>query len=408
MNILVLGMNYVPEKTAIGPLTADMCAYLAQRGHDVAVATGFPHYPEWRVYDGYRGRLFAREVVSGVAIHRGYVYVPGKPNAPQRVIYDTSIALSAGLSLLKCAHPDVMVVLSPPLQLVLTSIAAGRVWRAPVLLVIKDIVPDVAVSVGLLKNPAAIRLASAMERICYRCVDRISVISQGFASNLMSKGVPKGKISLIPDWVDLDSVRPLDRMSRFRRNHGIGADTFVVLYAGNMSLKQGLENVLLAAEQLRDQASVHFFLVGEGTAREGLCRMADHRRLSNVTFLPFESEEMFPEMLAAADILLLSQRADVRDAVLPSKFLKYMGAGRPVVAAVHADSETALYVARADCGDVVPPEQPVELADAIRRLAQDECLRRRFGTNGRAFAEKHFSRDEALRAYEELLIAMKQ
>lgn len=406
MKILVLGMNYVPEKTAIGPLTADMCAYLAARGHSIEVVTAFPHYPEWSVYHGYRGKLFAGEILDGVVIRRGYVYVPGKLNAPQRILYDTSIALSAGLNLVRCAHPDVILVLSPPLQLVLTALAAGKVRRIPVLLVIKDIVPDVAVSVGMLHNSVAIRVASAMERFCYQRADHISVISQGFVGNLAAKGVPEEKISLIPDWVDLEAVRPMDRMSQFRHKHGIGADTFVALYGGNMSLKQGLENVLLAAERLQDRPDIRFFLVGQGTARDGLVEMAKGRRLSNVTFLPFEPEDMFPHMLAAADVLLLNQRADLREAVLPSKFLKYMAAGRPVVAAVHPNSETASYLCQSDCGRAAAPEHPEALADAIRFLARNDNLRRRLGENGRAFAEKHFSRDQALHAYEELLGSM--
>ena len=149
MNILVMGMNYVPEKTAIGPLTADMCEDLVIRGHEVTVITGFPHFPEWRVYDHHRGKLFAREILNGVRVRRGYVYVPSKPNPRQRIAYDSSIALSAGLNLFGCPHPDVIIVISPPLQLAAMAEMAGKIWRTPVLLVLQDIVPDVAVSLGI-------------------------------------------------------------------------------------------------------------------------------------------------------------------------------------------------------------------------------------------------------------------
>jgi colanic acid biosynthesis glycosyl transferase WcaI len=115
---------------------------------------------------------------------------------------------------------------------------------------------------------------------------------------------------------------------------------------------------------------------------------------------------MFPEMLAASDLLLLNQRADLMDAVLPFKFLNYMAAGRPVIAAVHPESETAVYMRKAECGLAVPPEQPVALAEAIQKLNKDKELRQYLGKNGRHFAEAHFSREQVLKRYADLIEGM--
>jgi colanic acid biosynthesis glycosyl transferase WcaI len=403
LHILVLGVNYVPEKTGIGPLTADMCEDLVGRGNEVTMVTAFPHYPEWQVYSGYRGRLFTQEEVGGVQVRRGFVYVPGKPNPYQRVVYDLTMALSGGLNLLGIRRPDAILAISPPLQLALTALVASRFWGTPVLLIIKDIIPDVAISLGMLENPTLIRLARALERFCYRRVDHISVIGRGFVDNLLSKGVPADKLSLIPDWVDVQHIKPMPRLNRFRTKHGIPAEAFVVLYGGSMSIKQGLENALLAAGQLQEASQIQLYLVGEGVARQGLVEMAREQGLPNVKFLPFEPEEVFPDMLAAADVLLINQRADVRGAVLPCKLLNYMAAGRPVVAAVNEDSETATYVRMAACGVVVPPEQPLALAEAIRRLSQSPDLCMELGVNGRRFAEENFARRRVLDRYVRLI-----
>ena len=209
-------------------------------------------------------------------------------------------------------------------------------------MVVQDIVPDVALSLGMLENPTIVRLARTLEQFCYRQADHISVIGRGFRDNLIGKGVSPEKISLIPNWVDLELVKPMDRLSRFREKHEIDAHTFIVLYGGSMSSKQGLTNVVLAAEHLQDQPNVEFFLIGEGSDWQNLIEMVQDREISNVTFLPFEPEETFPDMLAAADVLLLNQRAGVSDSVLPCKFLNYMAAGRPVAAAIHDNSETAV------------------------------------------------------------------
>jgi len=403
MKILVLGMNYIPEKTAIGPLTADMCQNLVARGHMIYMITGFPHFPEWHIYKGYKCKLFSHEILNDVKIRRGFVYVPGKPNPLHRVMYDTSISISAGINLIGLSRPKVIIVISPPLQLVVLALAAGKIWNVPVLLVIKDIVPDVAISLGMLKNQRVIRSAKKLELFCYLHADHISVIGQGFMENLLSKQVPKKKISIIPDWTDTDLIYPMDRMSRFRKKHNISPDTFVVLYGGNMSFKQGLDNVILAAEQIQDLTNVQFVLIGQGAARESLFKLAKQLNLSNVSFLPFEPEEMFPDMLAAADVLLLNQRANVSDSVLPCKFLNYMAAGCPVVAAVNGESETATYLKKACCGRRVPPEQPSALAKEVRRLYEDKALRIRLGENGRRFAEENFGRNKVLNLYSNLI-----
>lgn len=402
-HILIMGMNYIPEKTASGPVTADMCEDLVARGHRVTMVTGFPHYPEWCVYDGYRGKLFTHEMLNGVSVRRGFVYVPEKPNPLRRVLYDCSIALSAGLNLFGCSRPAVLMVISPPLQLAVTALGIGKLWKVPVLLVIKDIIPDLAIDLGMLKHPLIIHLAQTLERLCYRQADQIVVIGQGFVDNLIAKQVPAKKLSLIPNWANTDVIRPKERMSRFRRKHNIDADTFVILYGGNMSVKQGLENVVLAAEKMQDQTNVQFFLIGQGAAAESLREMVRERGLSSIKFLPFEPEEMLSDMFAAADVLLINHRASVRDSVLPGKLLNYMAAGRPVVAAVHADSETAVYLRKANCGRVVPPEQPSALATAIRQLCDDSELRKRLGEGGRQFAEANFARRQVLDRYVDLI-----
>ena len=70
MHILVLGINYAPEKTSVAPFTTGLCEHLAALGHRVTVVTAFPYYPQWRVWDGYRGSLYRRETLNGVELRR--------------------------------------------------------------------------------------------------------------------------------------------------------------------------------------------------------------------------------------------------------------------------------------------------------------------------------------------------
>jgi colanic acid biosynthesis glycosyl transferase WcaI len=171
-------------------------------------------------------------------------------------------------------------------------------------------------------------------------------------------------------------------------------------------VKQKLDNVLEAAAQLRDDSSTAFCLVGGGTDKEHLQEFAASRGLPNVKFLPLEPKELLPGMLAAANVLLVNQSAQVVDMVIPSKLVTYMAAGRAVVAAVEASSEVARAIERAACGLVVPPEDPAALAAAISRLKSDQEMAARFGRAGRRFAEKHFDRELLLARFEDELVSV--
>ena len=179
-------------------------------------------------------------------------------------------------------------------------------------------------------------------------------------------------------------------------------DDFVVLYSGNLGLKQGLGTLVEAAERLSGDPRIVFLIVGEGMMKADLEAEVARRQLSNVRFLPLQPMDALSQVLSAADALVLTQKADVVDIVIPSKLLTYMAAGRPVVVAVNPRSEAGRYVREADCGLVVPPEDPASFAEAIRVLYCDRALAARFGANARAFAEEHFARERVLQRYDDL------
>ena len=401
MNILVMGMNYAPERTGIAPFTTELCEHLVSQEHRVFVATAFPHYPEWEIQEPYRGKLWLRENRNGVSVHRGYIYVPGKPSPKQRILYDTSLSISAFLWGLTVRDVDVILAITPPVQLGLVAWVLSKFKRATFVFLVKDLIVDVAIALGMLKNPRAIRLARSMEDFVYRKARAVLVICQGFANRLKARGVPGSKILVLSDWVDTEFIRPFERNNSFRQTQCFDEELFVVLHAGNMGAKQGLDNAIQVARQLNDQNDVLFLLVGDGSDKTRLVDMATRQDISNVRFLPLQPRDMLPQMLSAADVLLLNQRADVVDMVIPSKLLTYMAAGRPIVAAAHPDSEAAKYIRRARCGLVVPPEEPGLLADAIRQVHANPGLAIRFGRSARAFAEEHFARDRVLQQYDE-------
>lgn len=408
MHLLILGMNYAPETTGIGPYTSGLAEYLVSQGHRVTVATTFPHYPQWRQDAGYaHGRRFLHwEQRNGVAVHRGWVFIPRRRSTGQRVIYDSSLALSTLFGALPVPSVELILCISPPLQAALTAALLRPLHRAPVILLLKDLVPDAATAVGMLQPGLALQLARRLERYAYRLADGIIVIGEAFRANLLAKGVPPARVTCIPDWADTERIRPMLRDNAFRQQQGVPAEHVLILHAGNMGAKQGLRCVIDTATLLRDLPDVHFLLVGDGNERLELETLVHSRRLTNVRFLPLQPDDAVAEMLAATDLLLLSQRPTLTDAVVPSKLLTYLAAGRPVLAAAEAGSTAARLVQASGGGIVIPPDNPAALARVIEQWRRDASAGAEMGQRGRRYVTEQYGRCRILTQYERYLVNM--
>jgi colanic acid biosynthesis glycosyl transferase WcaI len=408
LHLLVVTSAYWPERTGTAPLNNELCGFLASRGHRVSVVTGFPHYPAWEVYPRYRGKIWQHESHDGVDIYRGLIYVPPRRTTFRRVLYDTTVGITAFVRSLPVGDVDVVVAVSPPLQGGLAGCMLAALKRAPLVLDIHDLVPDLAIAVGMMKEGWAARAARVLERFVYRHSDGIVVISEEFSTNLFAKDVPQSKITYLPLWVDSQSITPQERNGPFRNANNIDPSKTVALYTGNHGAKQALENILEAALLLRSHDDLLFLFVGDGFEKKRLQAMAERLSLNNVRFLPLVPEnpkELLPQMLAAGDILLLNQSAGVVDTVIPSKLFTYMASGRPIIAAVNSTSQAANAVRRASSGIAVPAEQPAALAEAILALKQDTALATRFGSQGRRFVVENCDRNQILGRYEDIFLA---
>jgi colanic acid biosynthesis glycosyl transferase WcaI len=402
MRILVIGINYAPERTSVAPFTTGLCEHLASIGDEVTVVTAFPYYPEWRVWDGYRGSLYRREVINGVDVRRVAHFVPAKPSSLiQRLAYDLSFTLAAFFATLFTGKCDLIYCSCPPPTVAFAAYLLGILKRARFVMKLTDLASDAALSTGIMKSSVCIRLARAFEKFTYRKALAVICLCQGFVDRLRERGVHLEQLHLIPDWGDTKEIRPQMGDSSFRQAHDISPSAFLVLHTGNMGKKQDLTNVVRAAQLSRSDANLVWLLVGQGEERGALEQEIQQHGLTNICLLPLQPVETLSQMYAAADVLLVNQRKAVEDAVIPSKLLTYMAAGRTVVAAVSERSETARQVSRANCGVVVPAEDPRALVEAICALRSAAAFCQRLGKNGRAYAEANFTKTSVLQRYDE-------
>lgn len=408
MRVLLYSYNYYPEPIGIAPLMTELAEGLVNRGHQVRVVTAMPNYPERKIYPEYRGKLFKRELINGVEVDRCFVAIRPKPGLVGRALLEGSFALLSVFKAITGWQPDVILSTSPSLPACLPVAAAKFFHRCPTVLSLQDILPEAAIHTGLITNPLAIKVFKQLEKFAYAHATKISVITNCFAKNLESKGVPKHKMECISNWVDVGFIRPLPKEDNaFRRAHGLDGK-FVVLYAGNIARTQGVRTIIRSAEQMQSNPDVQFVIVGEKSQLSELEELRAELGVQNLLLLPFVPREDLPEMLAAADVSLIMQKENVVGFNMPSKTQVIMASGRPIIASVPLTGSAAEAVEQSGAGVVVEPEQPTELTKAIQNLFEDPEKATELGKKGRQFAIDHYSFNQALNSYESLLRSVRK
>ncbi|MBK5204477.1 MAG: glycosyltransferase WbuB [Polaromonas sp.] len=433
MKLLLYGLNFAPELTGIGKYTGEMAAWLAARGHQVRVVTAPPYYPAWKVGDGFRNGWQTEVMDCRVAgaprnddagslvVCRCPLWVPPQPGGIKRLLHLASFALSSLPVMLRHIvwRPDVVWVVEPALFCAPAALGVARLAGAKAWLHVQDFEVDAAFDLGLLKGQQVRRWVAAAERWLMRRFDVASTISQRMHQRLLDKGVDAAKAVLAPNWVDISAITPgghglprfarNDEVNHFRTLLGIAPSAVVALYSGNMGAKQGLALLADVAKRCLAQAApaqpaIVFVFCGNGAGRADLVQRC--AGLPNVHFLDLQPMERLNELLALADVHLLPQRADAADLVMPSKLTGMLASGRPVLATARLGTELASVVQ--GCGVVVPPEDPLAMAQAMLALAADAALREQLGAAGRAHALAHMDRDAVLRQFESALMAVTQ
>jgi glycosyltransferase involved in cell wall biosynthesis len=403
--ILFVAGYYPPEIGAAQTQNRETAVRLAQRGHEVTVLTTLPNYPTGIVPPEYRHGQRRREIIDGVKVVRVWSYASPNKGFLRRILAMLSFGCLAGfLGVREVGHPDLIVVVSPPL---FTAIA-GRMlaWRkrCPYVFNVHDIWPESAIQLGVLRNRLMIRLSEWLEWSTYHGAAAVWAVTQGIQQTLVGRGVPADKVFMLPIGVDIEKFRPLPAPEA--RGHLGWDERFTVLYAGTIGLAHGLQTLLDAADRLRDHPSVRVVLIGDGAARADLMAEAERRGLHNVTFLGPQPHDQMPLYIAAADACLVPLRQlPLFQGALPSKMYEFMACERPILLAVDGEARA---LAERDAGAAlyVEPENPTALAEAILSLKERPDVARRLGQQGRAFVCAHFDRDHLVGTLEERLVAL--
>ena len=400
VRVAILGINYAPEPTGIAPYTTGLAAGLTKRGHDVQVLTGYPHYPQWKRDEATSG-FRSDEDIDGVRVRRLSHRVPQNPTLVGRAAMETTFGLQ--LLTTRWGRPDVVICITPPLlAAAMAAIRARLTWRRPAVgVLVHDLYGRGVVETGAASGRSA-HAVKTVESAAMRLADSVAVIHAGFTTDLVQHlGVDRRRIREIRNWTHVDPPDPLASVA-FRNAHGWDGD-LVVLHAGNMGYKQGLENVIAAAQlAARSNSRARFVLLGDGNQR-GILEAAG-AGVRALEFLPPVGEEEFPAALGAADVLLVNERPGVAQMALPSKLTSYFRSGKPILAATDSGGFTAGEIAASGAGVCVPADRPDLLLSEALRLGTDRVLAAELGEAGRRYCDELLSEESALDRYEQWII----
>lgn len=386
MNVLFLAISF-PDLEAGANIYGDLAIELATQGHDVHVAALLER-KNGRISHGATQRgVHVLRVASGDLFNVGFV---------RKGL--TMLALEGDFRrAIRGAWPDVhfdlIVYPTPPITLVGLVEELKREHRCATYLILRDIFPQNAVDVGVMRRGIVYQYFRHIERRLYAVSDRIGCMSLANMRWVCEDGVPDWKVELLPNWRRIRS-EPLGGPN-FRKQWGLDGK-FVAVFGGVIGIAQELDFLLEVARDSQDQKDIVFVLIGEGNQKGRLQRLARGMKLANVQFRDRVSSDDFSRLLQQVDVGLINLNRNFTIPNYPSKVLDYFEAELPVLAAL--DQATDFGKMLDDSGSglwSLTGDLPTYRGN-LERLVAAPGLRKEMGCCGRAYLERHFTVEQAV------------
>jgi glycosyltransferase involved in cell wall biosynthesis len=406
MHTLLIHQALGTPETGGGTRHVELPAHLIAQGHKFTILTSNVHYASGRLITDKNGRVRRSQTINGIDIKYLAPFKSLHHSFVLRIVAFLSFMWVSFFAALRVPDVDVVMGTSPPIFQAVSAWLVSVIRHKPFLLEIRDLWPDFAIGMGVLKNPILIMLSRGLERFLYARATHLLVNSPAYRDYLISKGQATDKISFIANGVDLSQFNPeKTNGSAFAAEYELHGK-FVVTYAGALGMANDIRTLLDAAAQLRELDALRVLLVGDGKERTNLEAYALKHKLRNVIFCGMRPKADMPGILACTDVCI----AILRDIPMfrttyPNKVFDYMAASKPIVLAINGVIRQVIEASNG--GVFVPPGDPTKIAEAIRVLystPSDDLAR--MGTCGRDYVAAHFNRDMHAREFSTLVLRM--
>jgi glycosyltransferase involved in cell wall biosynthesis len=395
MHTLLIHQAFAAASDPGGTRHLELARSVVEAGEEFTIVASDVNYSTGRRVTP-RLRFATEERVDGIRIVRSFTPPWVRRSYVLRVFAFLVFTVTATINGLRAGHVDVVMGTSPPIFQAISAWLIAVLRDKPFLLEIRDLWPEFAIDIGILKNRLLIALFRGIETFLYARATHLLVNSPAYRDYLIERGVPSEKVSLIANGVDPSLFSPEIEDSSIRNEFKF-QDKFVVTYAGAFGMANDLDTLIRAADRLRSRNDIHILLVGDGKERERLYDEVAKRRLENVSFFGARPKREIPAVLAASDacVAILKNIAMFRT-TYPNKVFDYMAAGRPTILAI--DGVIRDVIEKADGGIFCMPGDDVALADAILALTENPVRAKQMGAAARQYVVRNFNRrDQAMK-----------
>jgi glycosyltransferase involved in cell wall biosynthesis len=394
LKLLILTQYFPPEVGAPQNRLFELALRLKKSGVDITVLTAMPNYPQMEIYEGYKNKKYVYEEMEGMKIHRSSIYVSKNKSIVSRLRnYFSFVISSARVGSARLENFDFLMCESPPLFLGYSAMFLAKQKKARLIFNVSDLWPESAEKLGVVNNKRILKLAYNLEARLYKKSALVTGQTQGICENINSR-FPKVRTYWLPNGVDLGYYDPSKIMrSDWRSKNNFQEQDVIFLYAGIIGIAQGLEVILHAAQDFKQQTKVKFALMGSGPEKEKLQKLKNDLQLNNVLFLEPVTKKEMPFVLKSVNAAIVPLRKlDIFKGAIPSKLFENLSMEIPVLLGVDGEARN-LFIEKGKCGIYFEPENSTALTEAIIQLLSDEQLAGQLGTNGRNFVNTHFNRD---------------
>ncbi len=370
MHILFLTENFPPEMNAAATRVYERACYWVKWGHKVTVVTCAPNFPQGHLFDGYKNKWYQTEMMDGIRVVRVKSYIAPNSGVMKRILDFLSFMVMGFVGGLFQRKADVIVGNSPQFFTAVAAYALSVVKWKPFVFELADLWPASIAGVGAMKAGLGLRMMEKVELFLYRRAKAVIALTQAFKNDLISRGINPDKIAVVINGVDLTRYSPQEKDDVLAQEWGL-KDKFVAGYIGTHGMAHALDNILDAAELVKENDAIRFMLVGAGACRDTLVEECKTRGLTNVVMVPPQPKDRMPAFWSLCDVALIHlKNIPLFETVLPSKMFEAMGMGLPLLLAL-PQGEASAIVEKENAGVWVPGQDPRALADAVERMTLD-------------------------------------
>jgi glycosyltransferase involved in cell wall biosynthesis len=400
MHLLLIHQAFVSPNEPGGTRHYELTKYLVQNGHDVTILASNISYLTGKSVLKLHG-LFGKENLEGINLLRAYTYSSLHKSFIWRVVSFISFMISSIITALTVKNIDLVMGTSPPIFQAFSAWVVAIIKRKQFILEIRDLWPEFAIDMGVLKNKTLILMSKWLEKFLYSRARHFIVNSPAYRDYLMSKGVSEYKISFISNGVDPQMFLENADETAFRKKWQLGND-FLVTYTGALGLANDIPVILRTAHRLSEYPDIKFLFVGDGKERKNLENLADELCLKNVIFTGSVPKSEMSAIISTSDLCVATlQDIPMFKTTYPNKVFDYMACAKPTLLAI--DGVIREVIESSGGGVFVPPGDDESLAKTIKDLKANPETLRNMGLSARSYVSQNFDRKNQAVQFRDLL-----